>query len=112
MDATDTERRLARFVWPLAAVWLLAWLTTVTLLIANRSAINTVQDADLTDLILPVGFAIIGTLLASRMPRDPTGWIFLGIAIIGALSGVITQYVFRSVHFGPLPFTDWVRGSP
>jgi len=108
MEARDSERRLARFAWPLAAVWLVAWLTTVALLIANRSAINTIQDADLSDVILPIGFAIIGTLVASRMPRNPTGWIFLGIAIIGALSGVITQYVFRSVHFGPLPFTDWV----
>jgi len=108
MEARDPERRLARFAWPLAAVWLVAWLTTVALLIANRSAIDTVQDADLSDVILPIGFAIIGTLVASRMPRNPIGWIFLGIAIFGALSGVITMYVFRSTHFGPLPFTDWL----
>jgi signal transduction histidine kinase len=108
MELRDAKRGRAYLVWPLATLWLVAWLATVTLLIANRSAIDTVQDADLVDVILPVGFAIIGTLLASRMPRNPTGWIFLGIAIIGALSGVITQYVFRSVHFGPLPFTDWV----
>jgi signal transduction histidine kinase len=108
MEPTDSERGLARLAKPLAAVWLVAWLTTVALLGANRSAIHTVAEADLVDVILPIGFAIIGTLLASRKPRNPTGWIFLGIAIIGALSGVITQYVFRSSQFGRLPVVAWV----
>jgi signal transduction histidine kinase len=107
MERTDAERGPARLAWALAAVWLVAWLTTAALLIANSSAIRTVADVDLVDLILPIGFAIIGTLLASRKPTNPTGWIFLGIAIIGAISGVITHYVFRSSQFGPLPFAAW-----
>ena len=108
MEPTDVRAtRLARIAWPLAAFWLLAWLTAVALVIANRSAIQTVSQADPVDLILPIGFAVIGTLLASRTPRNPIGWIFLGIAVIGALSGISTEYVFRSTHFAPLPFTEW-----
>jgi signal transduction histidine kinase len=108
MDGTETDRGAPRLARALAAVWLLAWVTTLVLLLANRSAFHAVSEADLIDLILPVGFAIIGTLIASRQARNPIGWIFLGIAIIGALSGVITQYVFRSSHFGALPFVAWV----
>ena len=106
-DRGERPTRLARLAWPLAASWLLAWLTAVALVIANRSAIRAVDQVDLVDLILPIGFAVIGTLLASRTPRNPTGWIFLGIALIGALSGISTQYVFRSTHFAPLPFAAW-----
>jgi hypothetical protein len=106
-DRGERPTRLARLAWPLAALWLLAWLTAVALVIANRSAIRTVGQADPVDLILPIGFAVIGTLLASRTPRNPTGWIFLSMALIGALSGISTHYVFRSTHFAPLPFTAW-----
>ena len=90
MDGTETDRGAPRLARALAAVWLLAWITTFALLLANRSAFHAVSEADLIDLILPIGFAIIGTLIASRQARNPIGWIFLGIAIIGALSGVIT----------------------
>ncbi|MDP9331115.1 MAG: histidine kinase [Actinomycetota bacterium] len=107
-DDDTRPTRLARLAWPLAAFWLLAWLTTVALVIANRSAIHGIDDADPVDVILPIGFAVIGTLLASRKPRNPTGWIFLGIAIIGALGGISTEYVFRSAHFSALPLAAWV----
>jgi signal transduction histidine kinase len=99
---------LGRLAWPLAVFWFVAWLTTVALVIVNRMAIRAIEDADPVDLILPIGFAVMGTLLAARKPRNPTGWIFLSIAILGALSGVSTQYVFRSSNIAPLPLTAWV----
>jgi signal transduction histidine kinase len=107
-DGDDRPTQLGRLAWPLAAVWLLAWLASLALVIANRSAMRSFEQADPVDVILPIGFAVIGTLLASRTPRNPIGWIFLGIAVIGALSGVVTMYVFRDSHFGPLPLTAWV----
>jgi signal transduction histidine kinase len=104
----DRPSRLGRLAWPLVAFWLVAWLTTVALAVANRSALRTFEQADPVDVILPIGFAVIGTLLVRRTPRNPTGWIFLGIAILGVLSGISTGYVFRSSHFGRLPFANWV----
>lgn len=100
--------RLRSLAWVLATLWLLAWLTAVALVIANRSAIRTFDQADPVDVILPIGFAVIGTLLASRMPHNPIGWILLGIALIGAVSGVLTMYVFRSTRIDPLPLTPWI----
>jgi len=112
-EALDVDReapapRIGRLAWPLAGLWLVAWLLAVFLAIVDRSVLRTLDQADPVDLILPIGFAVIGTLLASRVPRNPTGWIFLGIALFGALSGVSTLYVFRDAHVGPLPFTAWV----
>ena len=108
MQVSDPDRKLARLAWPIAGLCVVAWLTTIGLLIANRSAIDRFADVDLVDLVLPVGFTIIGTLLVSRVPRNPVGWIFLGLAVNAAISGVITHYVFRSVHFAALPFEVWV----
>ncbi len=108
MDVDPPSRGLARLAWVLGAVWLAGWLITVAFLIANRSAIRTVDQTDPVDLILPIGFAVMGMLLASRQPRNPIGWIFLGIAIDGAVGGTIFQYVFRSSLIAPLPATAWV----
>ena len=111
MGTADPEvrnERLSRLAWSLAAVWLACWLVMVAFLIANRSAIHSYADADLIDVVLPVGFAVIGTLVASRLPRNPIGWILLSMGLLGVLSGVITQYVYRSAHFTPLPFVAWV----
>jgi signal transduction histidine kinase len=107
-DPDERPVRRTRLAWALGALWLLAWLTAVALAIANRSAIRAVGQVDTVDLVLPIGFAVIGVLLASRTPRNPTGWIFLGIALIGAISGIVTHYVFRSTNIAPLPFTEWV----
>jgi signal transduction histidine kinase len=98
----------ARLAWVVAGVWLIGWVAAVALAIANRSAIRTFSATDPVDLILPIGFAVIGTLLATRVPGNAMGWIMLGIAIIGVLSGVSTMYVLRSTHFGALPLTSWV----
>jgi signal transduction histidine kinase len=102
------DERLSRLAWSLAAVWLACWAVTVALLFANRSAIHSYADADLIDAILPIGFAVIGTLVASRQPRNPIGWILLSLGLLGVISGVITQYVYRSAHFTALPFAEWV----
>ncbi len=103
-----TDERLSRLAWSLAAVWLACWVVTVALLIANRSAIHSYADADLIDAVLPIGTAVIGTLVASRQPRNPIGWILLSLGLLGVISGVITQYVYRSAHFTALPFAEWV----
>jgi signal transduction histidine kinase len=101
------DGRLSRLAWSLACIWLVAWVASVLLLVSNRSAISTFSEFDAVEMILPIGFAIIGALLATRKPHNLIGWIFLGIAIIVSLSGVVTQYVFRSTHIQPLPLTEW-----
>ena len=74
-------RTRGRLAWSLAALWLLTWLVTVGLALSNRSAFHAFDDADPVSIVLPIGFAVIGTLVASRTPRNPIGWIFLVTAL-------------------------------
>jgi hypothetical protein len=105
---TDRLRRLA---WPLCVVGLLTAVGTAALAFVNRSAMHSLDQANPVEIILPIGYAIIGALLASRKPRNPIGWIFLGIAIFTGIPGLASQYVFRSWHFHRLPAVDWVAWS-
>ncbi len=99
---------LPRVAWPLGAIGILGSAATATLVFLNRSAIHTFDQADPVEIILPLGYAVIGALLASRRPQNLIGWIFLGIGIFTALPGISTQYVFRSSHLRPLPGVAWV----
>ena len=62
-------------------------------------------------VIVPIGYSVIGAFLASRRPRNPTGWIFLSIAFLAGLQGVTQQYVFRSFYIHRLPLVTWVALS-
>src|SRR5713101_3316916 len=90
--------RLRHLAWPLGVLGLLICATSATLIFLNRSAIHTEGDAGLPSVIVPIGFAIMGALLASRRTRNTIGWIFLGIALFGGVDGITRQYVFRSAH--------------
>src|SRR5439155_7915813 len=100
--------KLRHLAWPLGVLGLLIPAATATLVFLNRSAIHSIDQASPIGVILPIGFSLIGALLASRRTQSPIGWIFLGIAIIGGLPDLATQYVFRNEHFHRLPFVVWV----
>ncbi|HEX9234683.1 MAG TPA: hypothetical protein VF972_00205, partial [Actinomycetota bacterium] len=104
----DTSSWRGRLAWPLGTLGILLSLTNVVLVFLNRSAIHSLDQADPIQVVLPLGYSIIGALLVSRRPRNPIGWIFLGIGIFTGLPGISTQYVFRSAHFHRLPLVAWV----
>jgi hypothetical protein len=58
-----------------------------------------------------MGFAVVGTVVATRQPKNPVGWLLLfvgGAAVTGFLSGA---YAVRSLRGGGLPAGDiaeWV----
>ena len=100
--------RLRYLAWPLGLLGLLIPAATATLVFLNRSVIHSIDQAAPVGVILPIGFAIIGALLVSRRTQSPIGWIFLGIGLFVGLNGIAGEYVFRSLHFHPLPFVGWV----
>jgi signal transduction histidine kinase len=100
--------RLHRLAWPLGVVGLIFPVASATLVFMDRSAIHSVAAASPPGIIVPIGFAVIGALLASRLPGNKIGWIFLGIAVLGGIEGFAHAYVFRSLHFHQLPFAVWV----
>jgi signal transduction histidine kinase len=111
-ERLDSESRPGRFPylpWTLGGLGLLISATTATLSYLNRSAFHSIDQADPVEIILPIGYSIIGAILASRRSRNPIGWIFLGIAIFTGFPGVGTQYAFRYWHFHHhLPLVKWV----
>ena len=113
-DVLDREARPGRLrylAWPLGALGLLTVAATMTLVFLNRAAIHSIDQVGPVQVIIPIGYAIIGALLASRRSRNPIGWIFLGIAIFTGLLGVAQQYLFRNWHIHRLPFAAWAAWS-
>jgi signal transduction histidine kinase len=83
---------------------------TIGLDIANRSHLPNLDAADPIAVVLPLGFAAVGGLIAARRPHNPIGWLFLAIAIFSGLEGVGDQYVRYALltHPGSLPGAVWV----
>ena len=107
-EEEEAPSRFRVLAWPIGIICLLACATTATLDVLNRSAIHSLDKADPVEVILPVGFAVIGAMLASRRSTNPIGWIFLGIAFFASVPGIVTQYTLRSTRIHPLPGTPWV----
>lgn len=106
----DARRgRTTALAFGLGALAISAAATTAVLAILNRASLPNVDAADPTAIVTPIGLAILGALVASRRPRNPTGWLFLFIAVVGALQGVEDQYVRLGLvtHPGSLPAVVW-----
>jgi len=107
------------------AFWL-AWFTWILyVVIAIVSLLFQMKNAPLelpSDLFGPLvllAFATVGSLIASRRPQNPIGWIFCISALLWTLGDLLleyTTYAFITVP-GSLPagallgvFGDWFRG--
>jgi signal transduction histidine kinase len=103
--ASARTGRTTALAYGLAALALTAVVATVTLAVLNRSTFPNLDAADPTTIFIPIGIAALGTLVASREPRNPTGWLLLFIALVSAFSGVADQYVRYALltHPGSLP---------
>jgi class 3 adenylate cyclase len=95
--------------WSICVLALLMVVTTAVLAFVNRASIRTLDQANAIEIVLPIGYAILGALLASRQPRNALGWIFLGIGVANAVPGVTTQYARYALVTDPqAPFTGWI----
>jgi signal transduction histidine kinase len=105
------RRRTTALAFGLAAVALTAAATTVTLAVLDRTTLPTLDAADPSAIIIPIGAGILGALVASRRPRNPTGWLLLVIAVCSGLQGVEDQYVRLALFTrgGGLPGVVWAE---
>ncbi len=80
---------------------------TVLLVIANRSA--SAASSDIPIAVVSVSFGFVGALVASRQPRNPTGWLFLFVAVAIGLGGMADEYALYALltHRGSLPGGVW-----
>ncbi len=53
-------------------------------------------------------FAVIGAVVASRLPRNPIGWLFLALAQLQAVYGLAFGYAQYATNVDPsLPAIEW-----
>ena len=101
--------RAVVLAWSVCAVTLLAVSTSIVLVVINRDSIHDVDQANLIEIVLPIGFALVGGLVASRLPANPLGWVFLAISLANAIPGTTNQYTTYALITHPgAPFSAWI----
>jgi class 3 adenylate cyclase len=99
----------ARVAWALCVLTLLIVAAAILLVIVNRQSIHDLDAANAIEIVLPIGFAILGGLVASRQPGNALGWLFLGISLANAIPGLTAQYTRFALGTQPgAPFSSWI----
>ena len=52
------------------------------------------------ELVFVLPFMLVGAVVARRQPRNPVGWLLLGIALVEALAQCASDYAVFVYHFG------------
>ena len=95
--------------WGTCVATLAVVVATSVMVLLNLETISNPDEANLIEIVLPISFALLGALVASRQPSNSLGWVFLAIALIMALSGVTQQYTrFALVTQPGAPFSVWI----
>ena len=83
----------------------------VTFVVLNARQLSTDALASASpSVVIPLSTSVLGFLVASRLPRNPTGWLLLGIAVTSALNGVEEQYARLALVTRPgLPGAVWAE---
>jgi hypothetical protein len=106
-----TARNLSRLAWTLGATAVAV--TAVTLLLtagaSDRAAAGS-QTATIADTLQSLIGALAGTVLAARRPRNPTGWLLLGLSLCFLAFPLVEAYVAAALAGTPegLPAVRWV----
>jgi signal transduction histidine kinase len=103
-----TIRWLAWGLWTLV----LALLVFVFVLGALNDSAVTPEEFFLVPLVLlaTMTSSTVGTLVASRQPRNPIGWLFLGLSLCVVLGVMGEDYPIYAIRTNPgsLPAPEWM----
>jgi hypothetical protein len=116
-DIGVTDGRLLRIIPASWAPWL-AWALFALFGMATISGFflmrleHRFESADLIAIPLAYGsFALVGAVLASRLPHNVIGWLFLSVAAGSTLGNTAQSYVKVALFDSPgaVPAGEWVE---
>ncbi len=89
-----------RFAIPTVAVGIgVLTLLLMALDVPLQAELHTLAAANAWELVFVVPFALLGTIVARREPRNPMGWLLLAIPFVTVLQGTASDYaVFVYTH--------------
>ena len=83
--------------------------STAALAVLNLESIDSLYAANLIEIVLPIGWALLGGMVAARHPRNVMGWLLLATALGIAISGLALQYArFALITAPDAPFSPWI----
>ncbi len=98
-----SRRTAARLSWTLVLVSVVVAFTGSGLKIAVQGALSWHFAAnDVIPITIFLVSGVVGALVASRLPENPIGWIFLGVSVLLGLSGAADGYAVRRIDHGDL----------
>jgi hypothetical protein len=107
-----TARNLGRLAWTLGAMAAGVAVATLLLIVGAPSAQLPVgsQTAGIADALQSLVAAVAGAVLAARRPRNPIGWLLLGLGLCFVIFPLVVAYVTVGLvaHPGGLPAVGWV----
>jgi hypothetical protein len=107
-----TARKLSRLAWALAAA--AATVAAATLLLVAGAAGEPLpagsRTAGIADTLQSLMVALAGAVLAARRPRNPIGWLLLGLGLCFIVYPLVEAYVAAALAGAPggLPAVRWV----
>jgi hypothetical protein len=84
------SRTAAWLAWSLFGLYVLTVLATWGLILSGSGT------ADEAFVILALGFATVGALVASREPANAVGWLLLGTAVVFGLGTLGQAYIWKA----------------
>jgi hypothetical protein len=107
-----TARNLSRLAWALGTTAVAV--TVVTLLLIAGTTDEQLptgsQTAGIADTLQSLMAALAGAVLAARRPRNPIGWLLLGLGLCFIVFPLVEAYVLAALAGAPngLPAVRWV----
>jgi hypothetical protein len=107
----DEERPVSRLAWSAFAGAALISVAGMALLVFVPSEVLERKDNSFalsaTFAAIPLVFGLVGAVVASRLPGNPIGWLFLGIALLNGIYELSYGWASYAVSVDPLPAARW-----